>query len=60
MKKFLSLAAAVMTAASAIPYCPNAAEEMNVKNIPHLTDYYPLELEQETVNYISRDRKSVV
>jgi hypothetical protein len=53
MKKFLSLAAAVMTAASAIPYCPKAAEDMNVKNIPHLTDYYPLELEQETVNYIS-------
>ena len=53
MKKFLSLAAAVMTASSAIPYCPKAAEEMNVKNIPHLTYYYPLEAEQETVDYIS-------
>ncbi|WP_303838714.1 hypothetical protein [Ruminococcus flavefaciens] len=53
MKKIISLAAAVMTAASAIPYCPKAAEEMNVKNIPHLTYYYPLEAEQETMDYIS-------
>ena len=53
MKKILPFAAAVMTAASAIPYCPKAAEEMNVKNIPHLISYHPLELEQKTVEYIN-------
>ena len=53
MKKILPFAAAVMTAASAIPYCPKAAEEMNVKNIPHLISYHPLELEHKTVEYIN-------
>ena len=53
MKKIISFAAALMTAASTIPCFPHAAEEMNVKNIPHLTGSYPLESEQETVQYIN-------
>ena len=56
MRKFASFAAAVLTATATIPCFPAAAEEINVKNIPHLIDYYPLELEQKTVQTIN-DRK---
>ena len=53
MKKIAIFAAAMLTASSAIPCIPDASVEMDVKNIPHSTYYYPLEVEQRTVRSIN-------
>ncbi|WP_295084535.1 dockerin type I repeat-containing protein [Ruminococcus sp.] len=53
MKKIACLAATVLTTSSAIPCIPDASVEMNVKNIPHLTYYYPLEVELKTMRSIN-------
>ena len=53
MKKIAAFAAAILTASAAIPYIPSASVEMNVKNLPHHTDYYPLVDEQKTMKEIN-------
>ena len=53
MKKIMSFAAAMLTAAAAMPCIPKADIELNVKNKPHLTYLHSLEVEQKTVRYIT-------
>ncbi len=53
MRKIISLATAMLTAAASIPCIASADIEMDFKNKPHLTYFHSLEVEQKTVRTIN-------